>query len=307
MSVDEKGYAHSGASKSTELLERITRTEIYSRLSHAAYERAKQEAGLMNNIIQEGLRAFHVTLLNRGLRNHLAIYMHSLDRGDARRFREFAANFRELGYQFVGPDRFLQVDGGKCVYLSFDDNYRQWYECADLLSETGITATFYVNTSVLRDRTSQTEIADYYDRINHQGERVPLSTQELLALATAGHTIGSHTRSHRVLTALEPTEAREEIWSGKKELEDILGRPVEHFSYPFGMRRHFSKELRSYCLRIGFRTIANAIPAMQHAKQSSREIQRSSWRLDRTLAWNLEDLRADGRLFTKFTGRSAVG
>ena len=66
-----------------------------------------------------------------------------------------------------------------------------------------------MNTSVLRDRTSPTEIADYYDRIDHHGERVPLSTQELLALSTAGHTIGSHTRSHRVLTLLGPTEARE--------------------------------------------------------------------------------------------------
>jgi peptidoglycan/xylan/chitin deacetylase (PgdA/CDA1 family) len=259
------------------------------------------------NIVHRGLRAFHVTLLDRGLPDRLAVYLHSLSRGDAPRIREFAAYFRESGYEFVGPDCFLQPGGGKRMYLSFDDNYRLWFECADLLAESGIKATFYVNTSVLRDRTSLAEIADYYDRIDHQGERVPLSTQELLALSNAGHTIGSHTRSHRVLTALDPTEAREEIWSGKKELEDILGRPVEHFSYPFGMRRHFCKELRSYCLWIGFRTVANAIPAMQHAQQSLSEIQRSPWRLDRMLAWNLENLRADGRLFARLTGRSAIG
>ncbi len=46
--------------------------------------------------------------------------------------------------------------------------------------------------------------------------------------------IGGHTLSHPLLRALPDEEAYREIVQNKKDLEDLLNRPVETFAYPFG-------------------------------------------------------------------------
>jgi peptidoglycan/xylan/chitin deacetylase (PgdA/CDA1 family) len=138
-------------------------------------------------------------------------------------------------------------------------------------------------------------------------QETTLSTAELREIAAAGHTIGAHTHTHPVLTALPLAEAQTEIRICQEELGSILGRVPEHFAYPFGMRRHFSRPLRNYCRSIGFKTVANAIPGMQYARSQPDSLHRSVWFLERPLAFNLENVCVDGRLFTSLTGRSAVG
>jgi peptidoglycan/xylan/chitin deacetylase (PgdA/CDA1 family) len=55
--------------------------------------------------------------------------------------------------------------------------------------------------------------------------------QEWLA---AGHDIGAHTLTHPSLTRISERKAREEIGASKRTLEDIFGRPIRHFCYPYG-------------------------------------------------------------------------
>ena len=50
----------------------------------------------------------------------------------------------------------------------------------------------------------------------------------------AGHSIGSHSSTHRNLRHLSAAEAREEIFGSKKSLEDRFGAAVRHFCYPYG-------------------------------------------------------------------------
>ena len=47
-------------------------------------------------------------------------------------------------------------------------------------------------------------------------------------------TIGAHTRSHKAVAKLDADQAHEEIAEGINRLERELGRPVRHFSYPYG-------------------------------------------------------------------------
>ena len=260
----------------------------------------------MKRLTQSVVRKLHSLCLDRGLRNQLSIYFHTLEPADYSAFRELVGFFASSGYEFVDPDRFLEGASSRRVMLSFDDNYRAWYEALALFQDLKIQATFYVNTGPMRERATPEEIGDYFERICHQGEKVPLSSTELGEMARAGHTIGCHTRAHFRLTALSPERAQAEISSGKTDLEQILGQAVVHFSYPFGMRRHFNEDLRRYCHRIGLRTVAAAIPGMQHAPQSAAAIQRSPWDLQRSLEYNLTNLRIDGSLYARLTGRSAV-
>ena len=72
------------------------------------------------------------------------------------------------------------------------------------------------------------------------------------------------------------------------------------------MRRHFTPALRAACLEYGFKTIASGIPGHLHGP-SAGLLHRTLWDLERSLDHNLQNLRIDGRLFERLTGRSAVG
>ena len=54
-------------------------------------------------------------------------------------------------------------------------------------------------------------------------------------LADCGVTIGAHTVNHPILKVLSEHEQHTEIEKSKLQLEDWLGRPVEHFAYPNGV------------------------------------------------------------------------
>jgi peptidoglycan/xylan/chitin deacetylase (PgdA/CDA1 family) len=65
-----------------------------------------------------------------------------------------------------------------------------------------------------------------------------LTPDEVVELADGGLVeIGAHTVEHPALAALSPTEQRKEVESSKRALEDVLGREVSLFSYPFGRGR----------------------------------------------------------------------
>jgi peptidoglycan/xylan/chitin deacetylase (PgdA/CDA1 family) len=61
-----------------------------------------------------------------------------------------------------------------------------------------------------------------------------LSADEIRRLAESGVEIGSHTVTHPILGTLQPESAKREIADSKSALEQVLGRPVPAFAYPFG-------------------------------------------------------------------------
>ena len=73
----------------------------------------------------------------------------------------------------------------------------------------------------------------------------------------AGHDIGSHTLSHPHLTQLPTERAREEISASKKLLEDLFGRPIEHFCYPYGA---LNPTVRNLVIEAGYRTACTTEP-----------------------------------------------
>ena len=59
-----------------------------------------------------------------------------------------------------------------------------------------------------------------------------LTWEQARSLRKAGHTIGAHTLSHPNLAQVSQDEAQSEIAGSKTQLEQRMGEPVEHFSYP---------------------------------------------------------------------------
>jgi peptidoglycan/xylan/chitin deacetylase (PgdA/CDA1 family) len=253
--------------------------------------------------LRAAIGAFHRAFLRRPLPDKLALYLHSLN-GHTSTVEQFMGRFSDLGYHFVGPDEFLSRSG-RMIMLSFDDNYRSWYTSLTMFERLGAKATFYVNTLPFRDRASDADLSWFFSRISAAPEPT-LSADELRCIAEAGHTIGAHTHTHPNLRATPFERAKGEISTSRSILEDLLGGPVIHFAYPFGMRRHFSARLRRYCFETGFKTIATGLPAMQHVKPEDGVIHRSVVMLDVPFERYIENLQVDGRIFERVTGRNPI-
>jgi peptidoglycan/xylan/chitin deacetylase (PgdA/CDA1 family) len=63
---------------------------------------------------------------------------------------------------------------------------------------------------------------------------IMMTRGQVRELHRAGMGIGGHTVSHPILTRLDDEAARAEIHNGRRELESIIGAPVESFAYPNG-------------------------------------------------------------------------
>jgi peptidoglycan/xylan/chitin deacetylase (PgdA/CDA1 family) len=61
-----------------------------------------------------------------------------------------------------------------------------------------------------------------------------LSARDLQTLIDAGVSIGSHSRTHALLSRLSDEEARDEIVGSKVLLEETIGSTVSAFAFPFG-------------------------------------------------------------------------
>ena len=61
-----------------------------------------------------------------------------------------------------------------------------------------------------------------------------MAWDEVIALARAGMTIGSHTVTHPILTMVNRAVARREVEESRMAIEHRIGIPVEHFCYPNG-------------------------------------------------------------------------
>lgn len=80
-----------------------------------------------------------------------------------------------------------------------------------------------------------------------------MSVAELRTLADLGVEIGSHTMTHRPLTQLAPRALAEELVGSKKAIEDITGRAVTSFAYPFGTLRDFGRREADALREAGYR------------------------------------------------------
>jgi peptidoglycan/xylan/chitin deacetylase (PgdA/CDA1 family) len=77
-----------------------------------------------------------------------------------------------------------------------------------------------------------------------------MTGDELRELASRpGLEVGFHSTNHLDLTAIPEDVRRREIITGKAGLEDILGRPVDLFAYPFGVH---DESVRSLVREAGF-------------------------------------------------------
>lgn len=79
-----------------------------------------------------------------------------------------------------------------------------------------------------------------------------MSRAQLHELAARGAEIGSHTMNHRSVTSLNGVELAAELVDSKAMIEDITGKRVTSFAYPFGTLRDFDARTGDALRKAGY-------------------------------------------------------
>lgn len=79
-----------------------------------------------------------------------------------------------------------------------------------------------------------------------------LDLPQLGQLLQEGWTVGSHTRTHRTLSALDDAQAREEILGSRDAIRAALNLDEMPFAYPYGGPQHIGERIRSWMPRSGY-------------------------------------------------------
>ncbi len=128
-------------------------------------------------------------------------------------------------------------DGRACCFapkphvcITFDDAFENLLENAlPILDSLGIPATVFAVPGNL-GRTPQWRISPSHPE---HGERI-MTAEHLRGISAGNITIGSHTLTHPALTELSAEQIRWELAESKRNLEEMLGRPVVDLALPHG-------------------------------------------------------------------------
>jgi len=144
---------------------------------------------------------------------------------------------RANGWRGMSMGEALASSETRGVALTFDDGCEtDLILAAPMLKETGCNATFYVTAGFL-------------------GNRGYLSVAQLRELSAQGFEIGCHSMTHPYLSDLDDAGLHREIVDAKDRIEQVIGKPVEHFSCPGGRYDHRAIRIAR---TTGYRSMANS-------------------------------------------------
>ncbi len=167
-------------------------------------------------------------------------------------FEKQVAWMKAEGFHFVTMQELVENWGKhpeKTVAITFDDGYLDNLENAyPILEKYQAKATIYVVVD-RHDRDWST-----YKKAHHNsGElaREPkLNDQQVQFLAQSGVVeIGSHTLTHANLDKLDAVACLSELLDSKQLLEQLIGKSVNSFAYPFGI---YSQRDVDFAQQVGY-------------------------------------------------------
>lgn len=125
---------------------------------------------------------------------------------------------------------------GRVVAVTFDDAYRSVaVHALPVLARLGVPATVFTVTDHADTGAAMAWPGlDRWAGGPYADELAPMSWAELAAVADAGWEVGSHSRTHPLLSRLGAPQLAEELAGSRRRCEEVLGRPCRSLAYPFG-------------------------------------------------------------------------
>jgi len=155
----------------------------------------------------------------------------------ARDFRAQMEFLRQRNWRGVSVGEAIPFTEDNTVAITFDDGSEtDLISAAPVLLQLGFGATFYITNQWL-------------------GKRGYLSQGQLRELSALGFEIGCHSMTHAYLTDLDENGLHREISEAKSQLEQVIGKAVEHFSCPGG---RFDRRVVAVAAQAGYRTLSTS-------------------------------------------------
>ncbi len=152
-------------------------------------------------------------------------------------FRSQMELLQRRGWRGVSVGDTLGAFAEKTVAITFDDGCESdLLYAAPILRDLNFSATFYITTGFL-------------------GKPGHLTQSQVRELSGLGFELGCHSMNHPYLTDLNDTDLHREVAEAKVQLEQILGKGVQHFSCPGG---RYDGRVADAALKAGYRTVATS-------------------------------------------------
>lgn len=142
------------------------------------------------------------------------------------------------------------------VTFSFDDGLVSCQRAAEILEDYGASAAFFVCPDLVEGGSPE-EVRHRLELRQSDYAEKAMGWDQIEALKSQGHEIGSHTMSHLNLGEATQAQLDDEIGGSFGALEARLGE-VKHFAWPFGRFHHFSSLAARKVFEVGFETCASA-------------------------------------------------
>ncbi|MEO6683953.1 MAG: polysaccharide deacetylase family protein [Ginsengibacter sp.] len=130
---------------------------------------------------------------------------------------------KDSGYETILPDQlynylvFNEELPEKPVMLTFDDAIEGQYTiAAKEMEKYGFKGVFFLMTIPI-------------------GKPRYMTKEQIKDLADKGHAMESHTWDHHMVTKLEGDDFEKQFGGSNKTIEEITGKKVTYFAYPFGI------------------------------------------------------------------------
>lgn len=152
-------------------------------------------------------------------------------------FRSQMAWLVRNGWRGLSVGEALGYPSVNSVAITFDDGCEtDLITAAPILNENGLNATFYVTSGFI-------------------GNPGHLSATQLRELHAFGFEIGCHSMTHAYLDDLDGAALRREIVDAGKQLEDMIGEKIKHFSCPGG---RYNDRTCDAAREAGYRSLATS-------------------------------------------------
>jgi peptidoglycan/xylan/chitin deacetylase (PgdA/CDA1 family) len=97
--------------------------------------------------------------------------------------------------------------------------------------------------------------ATFYITLGFLGRPGYMITRQVRELSDAGFEVGCHSMTHPYLDRLTEADLNREIADAKSRLEEMIGRPVHHFSCPGG---RWSPRVAEIARRAGYHSVSTS-------------------------------------------------
>lgn len=168
------------------------------------------------------------------------------------------------------------------IAITFDDAYQSWMtNVVPVLEKHSVPATFFVNSGLvgLEGKDMQTYFKKNCRRTETYLSALSLSGIRYLANSPLFE-IGGHTKDHFEFSkTITPSILEKQIIEDKLVLEQMIGKKIQFFAYPFGQLIHATSNVQQVVKKAGYKNAFTIVPGNIINQKNPWQISRDSLEL----------------------------